>query len=107
MPRTAHVTLIVSLILGGTLGALTRGAFRVRSDLHPEFARVIADGWPGLLALALGGVLVGFGTQMAGGCTSGHGLCGTSRLQRGSVAATCSFFGVAVLVSLAIEWVRR
>jgi uncharacterized membrane protein YedE/YeeE len=95
------------MIAGGTLGAISRGAFRLRGDLGPEFARVIAAGWPGLVALAFGGALVGFGTQMAGGCTSGHGLCGTARLQRGSIAATCAFFGVAVLCSLAIDWVRR
>ncbi len=107
LPRSAHVTLVLAMIAGGTIGAISRGAFRLRGDLGPEFARVIAAGWPGLAALALGGALVGFGTQMAGGCTSGHGLCGTARLQRGSIAATCAFFGVAVLISLAIDWVRR
>lgn len=44
---------------------------------------------PWLLALA--GALVGFGARTAGGCTSGHGLCGVSRLAPRSVAATALF----------------
>jgi uncharacterized membrane protein YedE/YeeE len=45
------------------------------------------------------GVLVGFGTRMASGCTSGHGLCGVSRLQPGSLLATAAFFGAGIVVS--------
>ena len=44
-----------------------------------------------------GGLLVGFGTRLGSGCTSGHGLCGMARLSRRSVAATATFFGVAML----------
>jgi|SRR3712207_508992 len=44
-----------------------------------------------------GGLLVGFGTRLGSGCTSGHGLCGVARLSRRSVAATATFFGVAML----------
>ena len=46
--------------------------------------------------VALSGVLVGVGTRLANGCTSGHGVCGMSRLSRRSIAATCVFFGIAV-----------
>jgi uncharacterized protein len=104
---SAHVTLLVAVLVGGALGALSRGAFHVRSDLGPEFARVVGSGWRAWLALAVGGVLVGFGTQMAGGCTSGHGLCGSSRLRPGSLIATASFFGAAVAVSLLLSKVIR
>jgi uncharacterized membrane protein YedE/YeeE len=48
----------------------------------------------GLLALA--GLLVGFGTRLGGGCTSGHGVCGISRLSNRSLAATGVFFSVAM-----------
>lgn len=41
--------------------------------------------------LVLGGLLVGFGTVMGSGCTSGHGVCGTSRLSARSMAATVTF----------------
>ncbi len=45
--------------------------------------------------LALAGLLVGFGTRLAGGCTSGHGVCGVARLSRRSIAATLTFMAVA------------
>jgi uncharacterized protein len=49
--------------------------------------------------VAISGVLVGIGTRLANGCTSGHGLCGTSRLSKRSIIATCAFFGVAVITA--------
>jgi uncharacterized membrane protein YedE/YeeE len=48
---------------------------------------------PGLLVAA--GLLVGFGTRLGGGCTSGHGVCGLARLSRRSVVATALFIGAA------------
>ena len=48
-------------------------------------------------AVLAGGLLVGFGTRLGSGCTSGHGLCGMARLSRRSVVATATFFGVAML----------
>ena len=50
-----------------------------------------------LPAILVGGLLVGFGTRLGSGCTSGHGLCGMARLSSRSVAATVTFFGVAML----------
>ncbi len=41
--------------------------------------------------LAVAGLLVGFGTRLGGGCTSGHGVCGTSRLSIASLVATATF----------------
>ncbi|MCA8929373.1 MAG: YeeE/YedE family protein [Alphaproteobacteria bacterium] len=46
-----------------------------------------------------GGLLVGFGTVLANGCTSGHGVCGLSRLSVRSLVAVCVFMGVAVLTT--------
>jgi uncharacterized membrane protein YedE/YeeE len=103
MPWAGHLALLLALIAGGAIGALTRGAFHVRLDPGPDFTHLLGSGWRTWLALAGGGVLVGFGTQMAGGCTSGHGLCGTSRLQSGSLLATAAFFGAAVGVSLLLQ----
>jgi uncharacterized protein len=45
----------------------------------------------GLLALALAGILVGVGTRLGNGCTSGHGVCGLSRLSSRSLVATVTF----------------
>lgn len=47
-----------------------------------------------------GGLLVGFGTGLGGGCTSGHGVCGLSRLSPRAMVATGTFMGVAALVVL-------
>ena len=54
----------------------------------PAFAP--RSGYPVPLVL-LSGVLVGFGTAQSGGCTSGHGVCGISRLSVRSIAATLTF----------------
>ena len=47
----------------------------------------------GLGTLAVAGLLVGVGTRYGGGCTSGHGVCGLSRLSPRSLAATLAFMG--------------
>lgn len=51
--------------------------------------------WPKLL---FAGLLVGIGTNLGNGCTSGHGICGTANLSPRSVTATMVFMGVAALV---------
>jgi uncharacterized membrane protein YedE/YeeE len=53
-----------------------------------------AAGWPIIIAA---GFLVGFGTRYAGGCTSGHGVCGIGRLSPRSMAATATFILAGVL----------
>jgi uncharacterized membrane protein YedE/YeeE len=50
----------------------------------------------GTALLIVAGLLVGFGTRLANGCTSGHGLCGVSRLSPRSIAATCVFMAVGM-----------
>ena len=50
------------------------------------------------LMLAAGGLLVGIGTRVGGGCTSGHGVCGLSRLSLRSMVAVPVFMGSAALV---------
>ena len=56
--------------------------------------------WP----LAVGaGLLVGFGTRLGNGCTSGHGLCGLGNLSRRSLVASVLFFGTAALTVFAVR----
>jgi uncharacterized membrane protein YedE/YeeE len=57
-----------------------------------------APAMPGLLVVAIGGLMVGFGTRLGSGCTSGHGICGIARLSPRSLAATVTFVVVAMLV---------
>lgn len=75
---------VAGLLLGGALGA-----FFVDMPFVNESGR-------SLYAIALAGLLVGFGTKMGSGCTSGHGVCGISRLSLRSVVATLSFMGAGI-----------
>ena len=96
---------LVTILLGAFGAALINGRFKIAGDMGPAFADIVVDGpllWPNLF---VGGVLVGIGTRMAGGCSSGHGMSGCSRLQPVSLVATSVFFGTAVAVSSLLLWV--
>lgn len=60
----------------------------------------IEAGWP---LLILAGGLVGFGTRLGGGCTSGHAVCGLARFSPRSLAATAVFMGAGVAVVLVLR----
>ena len=53
-----------------------------------------------LILLIIGGTLVGFGTRISGGCTSGHGISGISRFSLRSIIATITFMIVGILTVL-------
>jgi uncharacterized membrane protein YedE/YeeE len=78
-----------AFVVGLVLGALTY----LSTAEGGTPVRVLAS----LPAILVGGLLVGFGTRLGSGCTSGHGLCGMAHLSRRSVVATATFFGVAML----------
>ena len=48
-------------------------------------------------AVAAAGLMVGIGTSIGSGCTSGHGVCGISRLSKRSIVATCTFMAAGAL----------
>ncbi|AKH69475.1 putative transporter component [Spongiibacter sp. IMCC21906] len=77
--RSWRLVFIAGLFLGGFLAAYFSGALE---GVQPVSA------WPVLL---LAGLLVGFGTRMGSGCTSGHGICGLSRFSKRSLWATVTF----------------
>ncbi len=54
-------------------------------------------------ALAVAGLAVGIGTQIGGGCTSGHGVCGIGRLSKRSTVATISFMITAALTVFVVN----
>ncbi|MXP26402.1 YeeE/YedE family protein [Altererythrobacter indicus] len=82
---------IIGLVIGGGLFSLTLGPIEVR---YP----------PNLWWLVPAGLVVGIGTRLGSGCTSGHGVCGMSRLSRRSIIATLTFmvagFATVALVNL-------
>lgn len=49
---------------------------------------------------AIGGVLIGFGARLGGGCTSGHGICGMASLSGGSILMVCTFLGTAIATAM-------
>jgi hypothetical protein len=99
-----HLVFLASLVLGGLVSTLLSGHLELTMSLGSEQFKALFgnQGWLGPVMLAAGGMLVGFGTRMAAGCTSGHGLCGVSRLQKGSLVATACFFAAGVGVSFAL-----
>jgi uncharacterized protein len=93
----------ISGILGGLLppspgDRAWRLAFVLGLFLAP-WAFSLYQAWPAMQVsantpvLVIAGLLVGLGTRYAGGCTSGHGVCGLSRLSARSLVATLSFMG--------------
>ena len=100
----------ISGIVGGLVSpgarkggdAVWRVAFVVGLVLGPLGYAVVAEGFPvGVEAspavLVVAGLLVGFGTRLGSGCTSGHGVCGIARLGKRSIVATATFMVVAPL----------
>lgn len=84
----------LALIAGLILAPLVVGAF------VPLAAPVPDVGWATVI---VGGLLVGFGTRLAGGCTSGHGVCGLSRLSPRSAVATGLFMAAAAATVFAVR----
>ena len=73
--------------IAGLVGAGFLGMKLVSPDV------MIAADWP---ILIIGGLLVGIGTRLGSGCTSGHGVCGMARGSIRSIAATAVYISVAV-----------
>lgn len=59
---------------------------------------------PGYLKVITAGLLVGIGTSLSGGCTSGHGVCGIGRLSSRSIIATLAFMTAGFLTVLISRW---
>jgi len=77
------------------VAGLLAGGLLLRWILPQSFEFGILRPW-GVLAIA--GLLVGFGTRMGTGCTSGHGVCGVSRLSARSIVATATFIATGAIV---------
>ena len=75
-----------AFVIGLPLGALLASAF-----LGPQSAQ-----FAGPIPLILAGLVVGFGTRIGSGCTSGHGVCGVSRFSQRSLVATLTFMATGI-----------
>jgi len=99
--------LLIGVALGGTLFALLAGgqSFAGYGWLTETFHGAGQIAIP--VVLLVSGVAIGYGAKLAGGCTSGNGLSGTSLLSPASLASTATFFAVAIVVSHVIEVLIR
>lgn len=79
------------------LGLVAGGALYVLLGLPAEPTAVPA--WK----LALGGVLIGFGSRLGGGCTSGHGICGLASLSAGSLVIVLTFLATAIATAFILK----
>lgn len=97
---------VLGIVFGGFLFAVIAGG----PDFHgygwlTETFTGSAQIWI-VPILLVAGVLIGYGAKLAGGCTSGNGLSGTSALSPASLAATGTFFATAIVVTLITEALR-
>jgi uncharacterized membrane protein YedE/YeeE len=99
-----RIWFLLGLLVGGFLGWLGHGNGTGTPGL-PGFSSFFKiDTFAQLSLLFLGGVLIGGGTRMSGGCTSGHAITGISNLQKASIYATLIFFGVGMAFSFLLRW---
>lgn len=105
VPLVSQAALLLSIFIGGWVAAFTSGRFQLHYDMGDAFRDLVTSNQTITIGvLFVGGILVGFGTRLAGGCSSGHGLSGCGRLRPVSLVATAVFFGTAVLVSFLLLW---
>jgi len=79
---------VIGLIVGGLLWRLSGG--QVPDSVLPKLS---------YFTRALAGLLVGFGSRLGGGCTSGHGVCGIGRMSPRSLVSVLIFMGTAMLTT--------
>jgi uncharacterized membrane protein YedE/YeeE len=96
-PLGFRAYLLIGLVLGGALFGASAGGFSPTLTYAGLPWQV--DGGATLVVLVGAGVAMGFGARTAGGCTSGHGMCGMSLGSPASIAASMTFFGTAVLLA--------
>jgi len=103
VPWTAHLLFLVCMALGGLIWAFLSGNLHLHYELSPIHSHISGTFGDMSFMLLVGGFLVGMGTQMAGGCSSGHGLSGCSNFSWSSLVATVIFFSTAVVAANLIK----
>ncbi len=88
-----NILFLLGLVLGPLLYCYSKEPIAIAFAL-PDHSFTITDSYP---LVIIGGLLVGFGTRLSGGCTSGHGICGIGRLSISSLIATVIFVVVAMI----------
>jgi len=97
--------LLVGMVAGGVVYALASGSFAATFVYGTAGGFLPVDPLTQSALVALAGVMMGYGARTAGGCTSGHGMCGISLLSPASIVSTVTFFATAVLLANALALV--
>lgn len=92
----------LGLVVGTGVAAVLQGGPRLH--LGYQFIAGFVPLWAAGVVLFVSGVMMGYGARWAGGCTSGHGLCGTAIRSAGSFVSTATFFATAIAVSFALQF---
>jgi uncharacterized membrane protein YedE/YeeE len=91
---------LIGMVLGAALVTLATGRFQFSLSLGKSFdLRYGSFGVLPVAVLFVSGILIGVGTRVAGGCTSGHGISGVARGERGSWLTTLVFWATALGVA--------
>jgi uncharacterized membrane protein YedE/YeeE len=97
--RAWRLPLLGGLLIGGFLSALTGGGWEPTWDLG-IFDQAIGLGPAGKLTwMFVAGLLIGFGTRLAGGCTSGHGIFGLANFEMPSLITTVAFMAGGIVTT--------
>lgn len=91
-PIRSKATWQIIFVIGMLLGGLIAPSLGYALPSYDAYATAGSLGW-----IVVAGLLVGFGTKLGNGCTSGHGICGIGRLSKRSIVATCVFMASAML----------
>lgn len=89
--RVWRIVFLIAMVLGGLFAVYVLGGH-------------VPEQYSGSVVLVIvAGLLVGVGTRIGNGCTSGHGICGIGRFSIRSVVATCTFMATAMLTVLLVS----
>lgn len=92
-----RIWFVVGIFLGGLLSNLNGGGWTTHEQLGPFYDALLPDGTAERIVWWLGGgILIGMGSRMAGGCTSGHTIAGVAVGAPASIVASTLFFAAAV-----------
>ena len=98
------VVFLGGIVLGGTLSALAGGGFHARDVYQLLDQRFGTQPATRAVLLVVAGAVMGYGVRAANGCTSGHGICGTSLGSRASGVSTTVFMGTAIAAANLLAW---
>jgi uncharacterized membrane protein YedE/YeeE len=94
-----RLSMVAGLVAGGLLSALLSGGWAPMWDLG-RFDTLISESQSAKVAwMAIGGACIGFGTRLAGGCTSGHAIFGFPLGDKASIRSTLAFMGAGVVTA--------